>query len=137
MFYQNLPARQRTWKVCEERVLKMDVARLSKYTQQLRVQRKRFERIMERFRNGRAVCCLSASFCVGACANGYCCAKKNNSYELHHEKLLFVARLRYGTFRQKTVSSYDRLADFYCVLVQASRKFCLIREFSIHYGKTD
>lgn len=62
--YQGLLLRQSTRKVCCDGGSVADMARVSKYALQLRLQNRRFDWIPERLGNGGSVCCATAFFCV-------------------------------------------------------------------------
>lgn len=126
---QDLSSRQPTRTVYGNRVFKVNELHSSKYALQVGVQGRRFDRITERLRNGKAVCCIPAPFCVCACTRGYRYARMDKEYELHQDKLLPTARSLNVTFQQKTTSSDNHLANPYRVFLQPSRPIPFLKNF--------
>lgn len=91
---------------------------------------------MEKFGNGKVVCCVPAFFCVFAYRNDYRYAKEVKEYELHQKKLLPTVRLPKPTFLQEAVSSHDHQVDPYSDSRQASRTTTLAENVYPHLDKT-
>lgn len=101
--YQYLSLRQSTQKVYGEKVLKMDVALLSKYALQFRIQWRRFEQILEGLENGKAVCCFPAPFFACELTDDCRYDKGDKEYSLREKKYLSNTCLPHLTFQQKKV----------------------------------
>lgn len=69
-----------------------DVVRVSKFVLQLRIRGRCFNHISERLGNGKAVCCVRASFCACTYTRDYSYEKQDREHELHQTKLLSTAR---------------------------------------------
>lgn len=102
-----------TRKLCSDRVLKVDVERLSKFAMQLKIQEERFDRVTERLDNGKAQCTASWLFST----NNYRHAKENREFAKHQKKLVPSACSRNMVFHQNS-SFLIRLSDNYvsCLL---------------------
>lgn len=72
-------------KVYRDGALTVSVAQFSRYVLQLRVQKRRFDRIREGLGNGKAADGVLVSFCVCAYIKNHCYAKKNEMYRLHQK----------------------------------------------------
>lgn len=119
------------------RVLKIDGPRFSKFVLQLRVHGTRFDRITERVRNGKAVCCFPACFLFCAYIKDCHYGNKSKECETRQEKLLPSALPPYLTFEQMTTFSHDHPVDPYLVVLQAKKRIHPFEEHYLYYGDSD
>lgn len=137
LVYHDLSSRQHTRKVYGDGVLKVDVARFSKYALQLRVQGKRFEGVKERICGAKAVCIVPASFCACAFINDFHYAEKDQDYEKYRNGQLLDCRSPNVRFVQTNVATDAHLVDPFCVKLQAIRKISPLDEMYVDYCKSD
>lgn len=71
LVYQKLSSSRDTRKMYGSKVLKVDVARFSKYARQVQMQEKRFEWVTERLGKKNAVCVVSAFSCACGLINDF------------------------------------------------------------------
>lgn len=120
----------------EDEVLKVNVARYSRYTLQLRVEGRRFDRITVRLGSNEDPRCILVPFFVCVCTDDYPCAEEDGGYEVHRNKFLRNVRTANVTSHQKKVFSYDHLPDLSRGIFRASKMIPLFKGLYADYGST-
>lgn len=94
LVYHDLSLGEDTRKSYADGVLKVNLARFSKFAVQVKVQGRQFELVTEQLGNEKAMCAVSASLCASAFINDFYYANEDDKYSQSEKSLLADSRFQ-------------------------------------------